>query len=82
VNVTTTQPATRTDLERQLRREGFAPGLPGHVSEATVRTDKAICRRVRCPGCGRRGLEYGPWHSRRNYRVLATCPACECTEEL
>jgi hypothetical protein len=82
VNVTTNQPATRTDLERPLRREGFIPGLPPHITEATVRTDKAACRRMRCPGCERRGLEYRPWQSGRRYRVLATCPACNCAEEL
>jgi hypothetical protein len=82
VNVTTTQPATRTDLERQLRREGSTPGLPVHITEATVRTDKSICRRMLCPGCERRGLEYRPWQQGRRYRVVATCPACNCTEEL
>jgi hypothetical protein len=65
-----------------MRREGFAPGLPLHIAEATVRTDKAMCRRMRCPGCQRRGLEYRPWQSGRRYRVLATCQACDCAEEV
>jgi hypothetical protein len=82
MNVTTTQPISRTDLERQLRREGFTPGLPGHITEATVRTDKATCRRMSCPGCERPSLEYGPWQSGRRYRALATCPACDCAEEV
>jgi hypothetical protein len=81
VNDTTTRPDTRTDLERLFRREGFAPGLPRHVTEATVRTDKAICRRLRCPGCEGRGLEYRPWQSGRRYRALATCLACGDAEE-
>jgi hypothetical protein len=69
-------------LEQMLRREGFTPGLPAHITEATVRTDKAVCRRLRCSGCERRGLEYQPWQQGRRYCVLATCPACECAEEL
>jgi hypothetical protein len=73
---------TADALTRALRAEGFAPRLPGHVTEATVRTDKATCRRMRCPGCQRRGLEYRPWQQGRCYRVLANCTNCECAEEL
>jgi hypothetical protein len=81
VNVTTTRPTTRNDLERQVRREGFAPGLPHNITEATVRTDKAAYRRMRCPGCGRKRMEFYPWHRGRAYRVLAGCSECGAAEE-
>jgi hypothetical protein len=71
-----------TALKCRLRREGFIPGLPPHITDATVRTDKATCRRLRCPGCGRCGLEYRPWRLGSRYHVLAVCPACGGAEEM
>jgi hypothetical protein len=82
MNAMTTQPASRIALERMLCRDGYVSGLPLHVAESTVRTDKAACRRLRCPGCDRRGLEHRLWRPGMRYRVLATCPTCASAEEV
>jgi len=73
---------TAAAIEATLCREGFTPGLPPSVRTGTAATDKAVCRRVRCPGCGNRGLMYRPWQRGRDYRILAACPACPAAEEL
>jgi hypothetical protein len=75
---TTTAPGT-TDRTCAWLAEGFAPGAPGHVTAESVRTDRGLCRRMKCPDCGRRGLEYRPWHRSSRYRVLATCPGREAS---
>jgi hypothetical protein len=76
---TITAPGT-ADRTCALLAEGFAPGRPVQVTAESVRTDRGVCRWMRCPGCGRRGLEYRPWNRGERYRDLATCPGCGGTE--
>lgn len=71
----------QTPEELALQLDGFAPGLPAHVSEETAAIDRRCCRRRRCPECGHRGMEYRPFHRRATYRVLAVC-SCGGTEEI
>jgi hypothetical protein len=56
--------------------------------------DEAIARESHCTSCGRHGLEYRPFVSKRpvgpdtwtgqerhSYRVFAVCPGCDCASE-
>jgi hypothetical protein len=63
-------PTRAADLEA----EGWAPGAPPQIAEPTARIDAATCKRLRCPDCGRRGLEYLPYHNGARYRVVVGCP--------
>ncbi len=73
---------TLADLEKQLRKELYAPGAPEHVTEATARHDAQAVAKMRCPGCHRRRMEYHPYHRRSSYRVLAGCTECGAAEEV
>ena len=54
---------------------------PGVPVEAVV-IDWNVYKRLRCAGCGRRGLEIIPQHNVETggYRVKATCLACKLSE--
>jgi hypothetical protein len=74
------KPAVPPLLE-QLRRECFLPGPPTHLSQWSARIDAGICRRLVCPTCHVKGLDYHPFHRGPSYRVVAVCPRCGHGEE-
>jgi hypothetical protein len=74
--------ANLTKLETQFRKQMFEPGAPEHVAEQSVRADARMVARLKCPSCGRRRLEYFPWHRGPKYRVLAGCTGCQSAEEV
>jgi hypothetical protein len=82
MNTKTTVTPGAAALARALRAAGFAPGRPARVGEAGARIGRGLCRRLTCPGCGRRGLAYRPWQQGRRYRILATCAGCGGAEEV
>jgi hypothetical protein len=51
-------------LVRRLRRQGFEPGVPEHVTEETQATDRRMCRYARCGACRRHGLAWPMSRSR------------------
>ncbi len=59
----------------------WTDGAPPTVAAATLRNDNRICKAMRCPGCGRRGLEFRPQQCEGRYRVRAVCPDCAAVEE-
>jgi hypothetical protein len=70
-------------LSEQLEAGGWRRGSPAHITLASRRIDAAACRRLPCPGCGRRGLAYRPFHKGGRYRVVAgPCPGCGSEAEL
>lgn len=74
--------------EALLRQQGFRPGIAPHILARTVAVDAELCARRVCPDCGRRGLRYSPYvrkHGNRadyEYRIVASCPDCACSEEV
>jgi hypothetical protein len=72
---------TFADLAARFALDGFKHGKPRHLGAEAEAIDRELCRRLRCPGCGRRGMEYLPHHKGRNYRVLARC-GCGAAEEM
>lgn len=83
--ITTGQPAVKpVNLAEALEEAGYRPGAPPHITEATRRIDRLICRRRKCGECGKRGLGYLPYTGLdgRSYHVIAVCPRCGNQEEL
>jgi hypothetical protein len=69
--------------EAELRRRGHLPGAPAHITAATQAVDAAVCRRLVCPGCRRRGLDYRPFRGPGGrYEALAVCPRCGAAEPI
>lgn len=62
--------------------EGYRPGAPEHIPDATQIDNAVICRSLRCPSCLRRGLQYKPFQRGRSYRVLGVCGFCGSCEEV
>jgi hypothetical protein len=60
----------------------YEPGCPYHLGEQSARADAAAVSHLRCPGCGRKRMEFYPWHWGRAYKVLAGCSECGCAEEM
>jgi hypothetical protein len=77
---TTPTVASAAELARQWFADGLRPGLPTWVSIETAAIDSLMLRKAKCPGCGKRGLQYNAWGDRSRYRVLASC-SCGCAEE-
>jgi hypothetical protein len=69
-------------LLHQLAADGFLPGPPAHLSAWSQRIDARICKRMVCPTCHVRGLEYHPHHRGIHYRVAAVCGRCGTAEEV
>jgi hypothetical protein len=61
----------------------WQPGPPRHITPQSRSIDATVCRRLRCPLCGRRGLiAYHPLHTATGrYRVEARSP-CGHVEEV
>ncbi len=84
----TRRPRTRrnaraaAELIHALEAAGYRHGPPPHLSDEARAIDRQLCRRVRCPGCGKRRMEYVPFHRDRGYRVVARCGHCGTGEEL
>jgi hypothetical protein len=68
--------------EALFLRQGFAPGVPSHITPRTLRQLARLCGRLRCPACGRRGLDWKSFRRGPAWRVLATCPAGHFAEEV
>lgn len=69
-------------LAARFRKEGYRPGAPAGLANHNLATDRAICRRLRCPGCGKRTMRGRAWHNREGgYRMLAKCLSCHAGEE-
>lgn len=78
----------------ELLAQGYAYGPPPALTQQAIIIDQATCRRLRCPGCNRRGLSFVPFHRpakfvepgimtrSASYRVLAACQACGGWEEV
>jgi hypothetical protein len=73
---------TARGLACVLRAAGYVRGLPRAVGAAAAAIDRGLCRRCVCPGCGRQGLEFRPWHRGGSYRVVSACRECGAAEEL
>lgn len=79
------QPAKAAAMTLRLRAEGWCSGVPSHIDKAVALIDGMTCTRMRCPGCGRRGMAYKPYFRKAKgleYRALAVCEACQCAEEI
>jgi hypothetical protein len=50
-----------------------ASGAPGGLPAAALAPGRACYRRLACPGCGRRGMAFRPWHRGTGYRALLAC---------
>lgn len=75
----TVAPAGR--LAQQLMRQGWHRGVPPQLHDWARAVDEAVCRRVYCGNCQRRGLLYRPFWWRGGYRVIGECPDCGFEEE-
>ena len=60
----------------------WQPGAPPHITAETQAIDRQLCKRMKCPRCKRRGLEYNPLHLGASYRVQAVCASCGHPEEV
>jgi hypothetical protein len=69
------------DLEAELHRAGFRPGVPPHLTLWAKTVDQGICRDADCSVCGNHGLLYRPHFNGSAYRVIASCP-CGYSEEM
>lgn len=80
VTTTIRPPApTAAALARQLRAEGFTPGLAG-LSAQALAIDLRAYGRMRCPGCRRR-MRVRPWTDGARCRLLCTCGRCKLGQE-
>jgi hypothetical protein len=79
---TTRRLLTPAGLEALFLRQGFEPGTPSHITPRTLRQLARLCGRLRCPACGRRGLDWKSFRRGPAWRVLATCPAGHFAEEV
>lgn len=65
-----------------FRAQGLCPGVPRWLSPYAIKTDRAACAELVCPGCGRQGMLYHPYGGKRGeYRVIAACATCRAGEE-
>jgi hypothetical protein len=69
-------------LEALLQAGGWKRGCPRQVTMATRAVDARLCKRLKCPACRHRGMEYHPYHRGDSYRVLARCPSCGVFEPM
>ena len=46
------------NLLGQLQGSGWTPGIPIHLAEWAQKIDRGVCRRLVCPGCNVRGMNY------------------------
>lgn len=62
-------------LTVMLRQQGFIPGTPPGLTDTSMTVDRAVCRYLSCPQCGKRGLIYHPFHRPADgrYRIAAQC---------
>jgi hypothetical protein len=67
---------TVSDLENELRQQGFEPGTPQCLRRLARDIDARVCENAECDLCGRQGLVYRPFHRGDSYRALAVCPDC------
>jgi hypothetical protein len=69
-------------VEQALFALGFERGIPPFVGAYSLAVDRLICQEWVCYFCGRKGVEYRPYRTDREYRVLAHCPRCSHAEEM
>jgi hypothetical protein len=84
-SIATAQPPVKPatpPLVSQLAADGYLPVPPAHPSAWSARIDVGICRRMVCPTCHVRGMEYHPHHQGNRYRVAAVCKRCGHGEEV
>jgi hypothetical protein len=81
VTTQTQEARSAQSLIHAARSAGFLPGVPPTVSEAARSVDASLCRRLRCPGCERRGMVFQPFRNGTRYKVIACCPACGAGDE-
>ncbi len=56
--------------------KGCLVGAPPRVTEETLRIDRRMCSRMKCPVCKRRGLHFTPARKGDAYRVFGVCETC------
>jgi hypothetical protein len=71
----------KSSAEVALEQLGFAPGAPAHITRASQDIDAQVARKLRCPACRKRGMDYRPFHRGRAYAALAVC-RCGAGEDL
>jgi hypothetical protein len=68
------------EIDADLARCCWTPGLPAHITPATARIDREACAEARCERCGQQGLLYAPCGRtagpRPQYGFHAICPGC------
>jgi hypothetical protein len=69
-------------LTARLKANGWQPGPPPQITEATQAVDRAACRGLNCPGCRKRGMKYHSFHNGPRYAVIAGCSRCGAGEQL
>jgi hypothetical protein len=71
----------KSSAEVALEQLGFAPGAPTHITRGSQHIDAQVARKLRCPGCRKRGMDYRPFHRGWAYAALAVC-LCGKAEEI
>jgi hypothetical protein len=71
-------PATAEEVADHLRRLGFTPGAPDHITAEVLALDARAYRR--CPDCGGRGRTFRAYHKGQTYVGLAACGDCGAAE--
>jgi hypothetical protein len=73
------EPLSFEQLDARLRSMGFEPGAPATLRKENLIADQRAYRHFRC-ACGRRGLQFKPYHRGREYRACVVCPAGHAEE--
>ncbi len=72
------QSTTQTAVAEQAN--AWQDGAPLSVPSETVLLDIRTYRRLKCPGCGKRGMKATPQHRGDEYRILCSCRVCRHKE--
>jgi hypothetical protein len=68
-------------LQERLEAAGWQPGAPPHVTLRSLRIDQTAAHRLACPTCGRKAMNFRPYHKGSRYAALAVC-GCDGAAEL
>jgi hypothetical protein len=61
---------------------GWLDGAPPSMPSEAVLADLLAYRKMKCPGCGKKGMKATPQHTEQGrYRIIASCHNCRYTEE-
>lgn len=74
---------TAPNLGAEMAAAGFVAGPPPWLRAECLAADLDFCRDSDCPACGRRGLEYRPFHrpdGRGQYLAFGLCACGAATE--